>query len=159
LQSPGCTQAAGYLSETFNSAEESVAQPVGPEHAPPTVAHVLSTRNSSRGESSRRAPAAELDFVEPEHYAIGKSVEHYITKPRKRQKKSADKAVAVDAESLWETKVVKQTKSKQGYKEVLVWYLNRGGEAQEQDCPGWLRTDGLQEERTIHWSSMEVPER
>jgi len=35
--------------------------------------------------------------------------------------------------------------------------LKRGGGAQEQDCPGWLRTDGLQEERTVHWPSKEVP--
>jgi len=87
LQSPGCIQAARYLLETFNSADESVAQPVGPEHAPLTVAHVLSTRSSSRGESSRRAPAAEPDFVEPEHYAMGKSVEHYVATRRKETEK------------------------------------------------------------------------
>jgi len=88
---------------------------------------------------------------------MGKSVEHYVATRRKRQKKSADKAVVVDAESVWEAKVVKRRKSKQGYEEVLVWYLNKGGEAQEQDCPGCLCTDGLQEERTVHWPSTEVP--
>jgi len=100
LQSPGCAQAAGCLLEASNSAEESVAQPVGPEHAPPTIVHLSSMRSSSRGESSRRAPAAEPDFVEPEHYAVSKSVQHYVATRRKIQKKGADKAVAVAAGSL-----------------------------------------------------------
>jgi len=57
---------------------------------------------------------------------------------------------ALDFE-LQEANVVKRRKSKQGYEEDM------GEEAQEQDCPGWLRSHGLQEEKTVHRPSKEVP--
>jgi len=62
-------------------------------------------RSSSRGESSRRAPAAEPDFVELEHYAVSKSVQHYVATRRKIQKKGADKAVAVCRCRLFEIRI------------------------------------------------------
>ena len=97
---------------------------------------------SDKGQAGRRRAGVGPQGISadghPDRFAVGREVEYFV--PAKTKSGASDKA---SSGSWYRVNVRKRRTNKTSQlEEALVWYINKDGDAQDKDNPGWVPIAG-----------------